>query len=435
MTSTTNAAQARAAAAQVVAQVVAGRYLDRALEEQRAQCRSEDAALIQELAYGTLRWYHRLSGIAKLFLTRPLKSKDADIHALLLIGLYQLRHMRVANHAAVDVTVGATEVLNKGWAKGLINACLRAALRESARIEETIATNDNLRYSHPAWLIAAVRQDHPQTWQRILDANNERPPLTLRVNTQRTTRADYLAQLTAQGLAAHAHPWVESALVVETPVPVEKLPGFSAGLVSVQDAAAQLAAIWLDAQPGERVLDACAAPGGKSAHILERTPAIAELTALDVDADRVERLRAGLARLQLNARTLVGDAVEPSAWWDGTPYDRILVDAPCSATGVVRRHPDIKVRRQADELAQLTDTQARILDGVWPCLKPGGKLLYVTCSLLRAENERLIQDFMQRHPDAVSEALVSGESDSAERQLLPGEDEMDGFYYAGLRKT
>lgn len=432
------AATVRALAARIVTRVlVERRYLDTALEDLRRNTQrveASDWALIQELSYGTLRWYHQLAGIASLFLVRPLKAKDQDLYALLLVGLYQLRATRVPDYAAVDATVAAVNVLKKPWAKGLVNACLRASVREIARVEPALAASEELRYSHPAWLIAAVRRDYPETWERVLAANNERPPLTLRVNTTRISRTDYHALLSARGHRPHPHPQADSALVLDDPVPVEQLPGFREGQVSVQDAAAQLAAAWLDVQPGARVLDACAAPGGKAAHILERTPGLEELTALDIDSNRLQRLRANLARLGLRARLLAGDAARTSQWWDGRPYDRVLVDAPCSATGVIRRHPDIKVRRRPDHLPKLAQTQAEILDGVWPCVAPGGKLLYATCSVLSDENELQVREFLMRHPDAV--ALASGPSaGSIGRQILPGEEEMDGFYYACLRKT
>lgn len=431
------AAYTRAAAARAVAEVLGqGRYLDTALESVRAaHGRSAlEPALLQELAFGTLRWYHQLAGVAALFLARPLKAKDGDVYALLLIGLYQLRHMRVADHAAVDTTVAAADVLNKSWAKGLINACLRAAAREQQRVDLAVMQSEELRYSHPAWFIAAVQREHPQNWQRLLDANNARPPMTLRVNVRRTTRDAYLAQLQASGLSGRAHARAATAIILETPVPVDRLPGFAEGQVSVQDAAAQLAAPWLDAQANERVLDACAAPGGKAAHILEQTPTLAELVALDVDAERLERTRAGMTRLRLDGRLQLGDAREPGSWWDGRPFDRILVDVPCSATGVIRRHPDIKVRRQPQDLAKLTASQAEILNGVWPCLRRGGKLLYVTCSVLPEENETQVQDFLARHPDAVATPLTSTAT-MVGSQILTGEDQMDGFYYACLCKT
>jgi 16S rRNA (cytosine967-C5)-methyltransferase len=426
------AIKARVDAVQVITAVLEGRYLDGVLDELRGGRRDDGTlALVQELVYGTLRWYQRLSGVAALFLARPLKAKDHDLHTLLLTGLYQLRHMRVADHAAVDLTVAAAEALNKRWAKGLINACLRSAMREAERVDATINKYDELRYSHPAWLIDAIKREHPDAWQRVLEANNERPPMTLRVNLRRTARLEYLERLQAQGLTARVHGTVESALMLDTPVPVEQLPGFAEGDVSVQDAAGQLAAVLLDAQPGERVLDACAAPGGKTAHILERTAGI-EVWAVEIEPSRLERLRHGLARLGLTAHALLGDASEPSAWWDGRGFDRILVDAPCSATGVIRRHPDIKVRRRPEEIAKLRQTQARLLDGVWPCLKPGGKLWYATCSVLRAENREQLREFKDRHADAT---LCAAEDGGMERQILPGTEEMDGFYYACLRKT
>lgn len=427
----------RALAAHVITRVLIDRrFLDDTLHELRMQRAGSlrDWALVQELAYGTLRWYHQLAGIAALFLERPLKLKDADVRALLLIGLYQLRHMRIADHASVGTTVGAADALGKPWAKALINACLRAALRESGRIEHALVTSEEMRYSHPAWLIAIIRQQYPNDWRRVLDADNERPPMVLRVNTARITRDECSVLLRNHGLRAEPHARAGDALVLREAVPIDRLPGFQDGLVSVQDAAAQLAAIWLDARPNERVLDACAAPGGKAAHILERTPALAELTAVDPDANRLQRVRANFARLGLLARLVAGDATDPKPWWDGRPYDRILVDAPCSGSGVIRRHPDIKVRRRADDLPKLRRTQAAILDGVWPCLAPGGKLLYVTCSIFAEENELQVRDFLARHPDATvfPERIAAG---AVGRQILPGEDGMDGFYYARIRKS
>jgi 16S rRNA (cytosine967-C5)-methyltransferase len=429
------AAIARAAAARVVARVVVERrYLDTALIEQRRQQPSDasDRALIQELSYGTLRWYHELRGIAELFLTRPLKTKDADMHALLLVGLYQLRHMRIADHAAVDATVEAVSVLGKPWAKGLVNACLRASLRAGGRIDAALDTSEEMRFSHPAWLIAAVRRDYPQAWEGLLNANNQRPPMCLRVNAGRMKRAEYVALLEEKGISASAHPRVNSAVVIHAPVSVERLPGFSDGWVSVQDAAAQLAAVWLDAPPGSRVLDVCAAPGGKTAHVLERTPS-AEVTALDSDPERLALVRENLTRLGLSAHVLAADATEPAQWWDRRPYDRILIDAPCSATGVIRRHPDIKVRRESGDLPKLLDTQSRILDGVWPCLAPGGKLLYVTCSILSEENALQIKRFLARHPDALAQPVEPG-ANLEGKQITTGDEDMDGFFYACVHK-
>lgn len=427
---------ARAIAALAVLRVIRDRrYLETAMEETAApSVDSSVKPLIQELVYGTLRWYHQLAGVANVFVTRPFKSKDADIHALLLVGLYQLRYMRVAAHAAVDTTVAAAEHLGKPWAKGVINACLRAYLRETPRIDELISASEELQYSHPPWLIDALRRDYPDAWIKIVTANNERPPLTLRVNTSRVSRSDYIVELDQHGLSAKAHRSVETAVVVENPVPAEQLPGFREGRVSVQDAAAQLAAVHLDARPDHRVLDACAAPGGKAAHILERTPSLRELTALDADPKRLERVRENLQRLGLSARLRAADATERSAWSDDSTYDRILLDVPCTAIGVIRRHPDIKVRRQPQDLPKLLETQARIFASVWPSLARGGKLLYVTCSVLGDENERQVRNFIARQPGAIVEPLDPGKGRLG-YQILPGDDDMDGFYYARLRKT
>lgn len=431
---------ARAAAARVVVEVaVAGRYLDSALVACFATTRGLDErnqALIQELAYGTLRWYHQVDGIARMFLSKPLAPKDADVHALLLGGLYQLRHMRVPTHAAVSETVAAAAALGKSWAKGLINACLRAALRQSARVDAAIASADTMAYSHPDWLIEAVRREYPGAWHDILHANNQRPPLVLRVNASRTSRTQYLERLHAAGIAARPMAETESGVRLESPMPISGIPGFTDGEVSVQDGAAQLAAVLLDAGPGERVLDACAAPGGKAAHILERCPELAELVAFEPDPERRHKLQQTLARLDLSARVLATNAAVAAQATGPEVFDRILIDAPCSASGVIRRHPDIKLRRRPDDLPRLVQTQAEILDGVWPCLKPGGKLLYVTCSILDQENSVQIEAFLTRqaHAREVDLAPALARRRQHGYQLLPGTADMDGFYYACVEK-
>ena len=435
MTAALDPAQARAIAAQVVHDVVgARRFLDAALSERLALApRAASTALVQELAYGTLRRYHELLAAAALYLHKPLKPKDGDIHALLLIGIYQLRHMRVAPHAAVDATVSAAEALAKPWAKGLINACLRSVLREPERVAAAIDATDESRYCHPRWLIEQIAAAYPERWQAILAANNERPPMTLRVNRRVTDVEGYIALLRAAGMDATPRPLIDSAIVLAEPVPVARLPRFEDGWVSVQDAAAQWAAYLLDPPAGARVLDACVAPGGKAAHLLERTPDL-ELVGVDSDGDRLARVRQNFARLRLGATLLEGDAGEPEGWWDGRPFDAVLVDAPCSATGVLRRHPDIKLRRRPDDLPALTATQARILRGVWPCLRPGGKLLYATCSILPTENQLQMEAFLASHPNAKPESIRAGATDP-DWQILPGEDGMDGFYYACARKA
>ena len=431
----------RAVAAKVLEEVIVhSRYLDTALTQSLAalsHSQSNDAALIQEMAYGVLRWFHQLDAIATVFIDKPLKEKDRDIHLLLLVGLYQLRHMRVARHAAVTETVEAATTLKKIWAKNFLNACLRSYLREQARAQAAVAASSSASFSHPDWLIEEIRRDWPKDWETILAANNERPPMVLRVNRRRETRDQYLARLAQAGIAAKAIPLTDTAVLMDIPVAVSELPGFSQGDVSVQDAAAQFAAVLLDAQPGERVLDACAAPGGKTGHLLEHTPGLAELVALDKEPARVALIEDNLARLGLGAKLIAGDAENPANWWDGRPFDRILADVPCSAIGVIRRHPDIKWRRHPEDLPKLVTTQARLLEGLWPLLKPGGKLLYVTCSILAVENEKQLSAFLVRHPEAheVMLPMSTGRARAVGRQILPGEAGMDGFYYACIRKN
>ena len=431
----------RAVAAKVLEEVVVhSRYLDTALAQSLATLpdnQKNDAALIQEMAYGVLRWFHQLETVAAVFLDKPLKEKDRDIHLLLLVGLYQLRHMRVARHAAVKEAVEAAAALKKIWAKNFLNACLRSYLREEARAQTTVAANPSASFSHPAWLIGEIRRDWPEDWEKILAANNERPPMVLRVNRRRQTRDQYLARLAQAGIVAKAMPVTDTAVLLDAPMAVSGLPGFSQGDVSVQDAAAQFAAVLLDAQPGECVLDACAAPGGKTGHLLEHTPGLAELVALDQEPARVIMIEDNLSRLDLSAKLITGDAANPANWWDGRRFDRILADVPCSATGVIRRHPDIKLRRRPEDLPKLVTTQARLLEGLWPLLKPGGKLLYVTCSILAVENENQLSAFLARHPEAreVMLPMSVGRARVAGRQILPGEAGMDGFYYACIRKS
>jgi 16S rRNA (cytosine967-C5)-methyltransferase len=429
------AGAARASAARAVSAVMAGRSLDVALDAVRAATPSGDMALVQEMTYGTLRAYNQLRFIVEHFLQKTLRQQDQDVLALLLIGLYQLRGMRVPPHAAVAQTVAATKAMRKEWAKALVNAILRGYLREAASLEPPIAADPVLRHSHPAWLLEALQQDWPAQWEAIASANNEHAPMALRVNLQRTTRGKYLAMLTQAGVGAQAGADVDSAVVLARPAGVQALPGFGDGLVSVQDLAAQYAAVLLDAQAGQRVLDACAAPGGKTAHVLERTRDI-DLLAVDIDAQRLARVRENLSRLHLDAKLVVGDAALPDVWWDGRPFDRILLDAPCSATGVIRRHPDIKLHRRPSDIAQLAATQTRLLAALWPLLTRGGKLLYVTCSVLSRENDRQVSDFCALHADARPVELVipSAVPRGAGWQILPGTSGMDGFFYACLQK-
>ena len=429
---------ARACAARVVVRVISGgRSLADALPDvMQSVTDVRQRALIQELSYGTLRWYYQLDALLLQLLQKPLKQRDADVRCLLLVGLYQLTQLAMPQRVAVNETVQATEALKKSWARGLVNAVLRNYQRRAAALEVMDTADGVAKFSHPAWLIERLQHDWPDDWEAILTANNARPPFSLRVNQQRMTRDEYLDELTARSLEAVPLVHVATGLMLRKPVPVESLPGFSEGVVSVQDGAAQLATGLLALEPGQRVLDACAAPGGKTAHILEAGPGIAGLTAIDIDERRMRRIEENLSRLSLHARLLQGDAGKPAAWWDGQGYDRILLDVPCSATGVIRRHPDIKLLRKPEDVATLVSRQSALLQALWPLLLPGGMLLYCTCSVLAAENSGQISRFLEMQADAdeVPIGAAWGRGCQHGRQILPGENDMDGFYFACLRK-
>ncbi|MDX1252727.1 MAG: 16S rRNA (cytosine(967)-C(5))-methyltransferase RsmB [Gammaproteobacteria bacterium] len=432
---------ARTAAAAVLAQIVSqGSSLSTALPPVLAKLRAPaERALAQELCFGAVRWYPRLTVVLDSLLDKPLKARDADVRCLMLLGLYQIIHMRIPDHAAVTETVAAAKTLGKPWASGLVNAILRGFLRDRDRLLFEADRDEAAATAHPAWLLEEIKAAWPDDWRAIIAANNQRPPMTLRVNArqkeQRVRRDDYLAKLAQTGMTASPAPHTTHGVILDQPVDVERLPGFGAGEVSVQDAAAQLAAMLLDVRPGQRVLDACAAPGGKTAHLLELQPDI-DLIALDSDAVRLRRVEENLRRQRLHARVIQGDAALPDAWWDGAPFDRILLDAPCSATGVIRRHPDIKMLRRPEDINALAQTQARILEALWPLLRPGGMLLYATCSILPQENEQQMTRFLATHADAVERVIDAtwGRPVSAGRQILPGEDDMDGFFYSCVQK-
>jgi len=428
----------RAAAVQALVAVIRqGRSLTSALPAAQAPLvEARDRALVQALAYGVLRWYVRLDAILTRLVTRPLRAKDSDVRCALLLGLYEVIYQRTPDHAAVSEAVALAGRLGKPWARGLINGVLRGFLREREAIAAAVDTEPAARLAHPPWLLDALRADWPQDWESIATANNAAPPMTLRVNARRGSREDYLDRLREAGLSARPAPHAAMGLTLDEPCPVERLPGFAEGEVSVQDAAAQLAAELLDARGGERVLDACAAPGGKSAHILERRADLAELVAVDIDAERLAQVEQSLSRLGLSATLRAGDAAEPQGWWDGRPFDRILLDAPCSASGVIRRHPDIKVLRRPADLDALVARQRCIIKGVWSMLRPGGMLVYATCSVLRRENSEQVRRFASQQADATPVAMAAawGHATDAGRQVLPGEDGMDGFFYARLQK-
>jgi 16S rRNA (cytosine967-C5)-methyltransferase len=390
---------------------------------------SRDAALLKAMVYGMLRWHHRLDWQFRSLVGGHKAARDSLVASLVRCGLFQIQFLRVPDHAAVASTVEAARQMGKSSRVGLINAVLRRYLREQDEFEPS-PDHPVAFFSHPRWFIKALQDDWPKRWREVLTANNEPPPMWLRVNARQTTAADYQkALLDCQINARQVAEAGPDALLLEQPVAVEQLPGFAAGRVSVQDAAAQLACGFLDLRPGQRVLDACAAPGGKSAHILERYPDL-ELVALDRSPARLARMQAGLQRLGLSADLRSADAAATRTWWDQRPFDRILLDAPCSATGVIRRHPDIKLLRRPDDIQRARTEQARLLDRLWPLLATGGRLVYATCSVLRAENQVMVAEFLDRTADA----YLPPPGQFSAQQILPGEANMDGFYYACLLK-
>jgi 16S rRNA (cytosine967-C5)-methyltransferase len=426
----------RAAAARAVHDVSAqGRNLDRALEEAAGGFEGRDRAFTRALAYETVRGYPRYAALTRRLLTRPLKRRDRVLADLVAVGLCQLEAMRVPAHAAVKETVAAVRNLGRPAASGLVNAVLRRYQRERSALVETLSSDPEFRWAHPGWLIDRITADWPADREAVLDANNRQAPMWVRVNRRRSSPAAWAASFAAGGGETEPGPAPES-LRLARPVDVGELPGFGDGEVSVQDAAAQLAAGLLDPRPGERILDACAAPGGKTGHLLELAPD-ARVTALDADEGRTARVIDNLARLGVHARVAVADAGRPEDWHDGSAFDAILLDAPCSGTGVIRRHPDIKLLRRPDDVPALAAAQDRLLDALWPLLRPGGRLLYCTCSILREENAVRIEGFLSRHQDACAVSLSGpwGRADGPGRQILPGEAGMDGFYYACLNKS
>lgn len=428
---------ARIAAIQsIVAVLNRGTMLDAALPVAASGLPARDRALAQEISYGVLRWYFRFLPIVDRLLHRPMNAADLDLKVLLMAALHELEHLRTPDHAAVSEAVEGTRLLGKPWASGLINALLRRFQKEREQLMADVLRDPSVRFAHPLWLIRELQRDWPDQWEQILLRSNERPPMDIRLNLGRCPRSRYVQELAGAGIPSRPSALTESGLRLETAVNVQVLPGFERGLVTVQDLAAQLAAPLLDAHPGHRVLDACAAPGGKATHVLELCPEIAELVAVDRGADRVDLLARTLKRLQLSATIIDGDASAPGQWWDGRQFDRILLDAPCSATGVIRRHPDIKVLRQESQLPRLEQLQSGLLQGLWPLLAQGGRLLYVTCSLLRRENDWQIENFTARHKDVrvIPVNAPWGIATARGRQTLPSLDDTDGFYYALLER-
>ncbi|MCU1725572.1 16S rRNA (cytosine(967)-C(5))-methyltransferase RsmB [Pseudomonas sp. 7P_10.2_Bac1] len=427
----------RLAAAKALTAVLNGKAsLNSSLPLQLDKVDARDRGLTQDLAFGTARWYPRLSALANKLLQKPFKAADADVEALLLVGLYQLLYTRIPAHAAIGETVGCADKLKKPWAKGLLNAVLRNAQRESEALLAELEHDPVVRTAHPRWLQKSLKAFWPDQWEAICAANNAHPPMILRVNRRHKTRDQYLQLLVENGVEAQPCAYSRDGIVLAEACDVRSLPGFAEGWISVQDEAAQLAADLLDLAPGQRVLDACCAPGGKTCHILEAEPKLAGVVAVDLEAKRLVRVRENLERLGLSAELIAADGRDTATWWDGKPFQRILLDAPCSATGVIRRHPDIKLTRQPDDIAALASLQGELLDAMWQTLEVGGILLYATCSTLPTENTDVIEAFLARTSGA-RELDIAGEFGIKQphgRQLLAQQGGHDGFYYAKLIK-
>lgn len=428
----------RAAAAHVIAQILATKgSLSSLLPAISAKIADNDRALLQELCFGTCRYYPQLHAYTECLLDKPLRAKDRDVQALLLLGLYQLLHTRIPDHAAIGETVEVTRHIKKPWATNLVNGVLRSFQRDSGRINEFLTENRAFQSNHPAWMEAMISKCWPAQFEQLIAANNQHPPFSLRLNTHKISRDSYLQLLHDSDINAKPTHYSPYGITLEQACDPRRLPHFPEGWLSVQDEAAQLSGDLLQLSPNLRVLDACSAPGGKTGHLLELEPSL-RVTALDADERRLTRVRENLARLGVTADVVYGDGTKPNSWWNGELYDRILLDAPCSATGIIRRHPDIKVLRTPEELDKLGELQQQLLNNLWPLLKPGGILLYATCSIMPKENTRIIEAFLARNKDASCDQLDDvdwGLAQTCGRQLLPQMDGHDGFYYARLRKA
>ena len=419
-------------AAEAIGQVFAGRNLGVVLDSlfsRYSNITPQQRAVAQDLSYGTLRFYGAIQALLDQLLQKPLD--DARLQCLLLVAIYQLQYDKAASHTVVDQAVKAASQSKKTWAKGLVNGVLRNFLRQQTELVANLEGNEFATYSYPAWWITKLKHQYPEDWQSMLEAGNQHPPMTLRVNQRQTSAADFVSKLEAEGVASQA--LGANAVTLDKPIPVDRIPGFSAGEASVQDYAAQVAGYALDLKDEQRVLDACCAPGGKTGQILEL--ADVDLVAVDNDETRIARTQSNIERLKLKATLLIGDAAKSADWWDGKPFDRILADVPCTASGIVRRHVDIKWLRREADIASFTKQQALILPSLWQVLAKGGKLLYVTCSVFQEENQRQIDNFLKTHSDAEQLSLdtpLAGLSLN-NGQLQPSAQH-DGLFYALLQK-
>ena len=437
-------ANTRAVAAKIIAQIMNNHGSLSTLfgSDEMQGLSAVDKAFTKELCFGVMRHFYQLENIAGQLLKKPMRNKDYDILALLLIGCYQILQMRTADHAAVSETVEATKILKKKWATGLINGSLRNLLRNTSKIVSKANNSAESRYNFPEWLMESLQKSWPQQWESIIEASNQRAPMVLRINQRLTSTDEYSQLLTNAEIEFSKHSAAQDSLVLTKAIPVNSLPGFEDGLVSVQDGAAQLAADVADLKPGLRILDCCAAPGGKACHILEREDV--ELVAIELEPNRADMIEDNLERLGLGAQVITCDATATDDWWDGEKFDRILLDTPCSGTGVIRRHPDIKVLRTPKEVEQLQQQQLKLLDSMWELVADNGILIYATCSVLPQENSMLIAKWLKTKTDAKHIPIEANWGNQQEfgRQILPGDsinmdnihNGMDGFFYAKICK-
>jgi 16S rRNA (cytosine967-C5)-methyltransferase len=430
-------ANVRVVAAEAIGQVLRGRSLSAVLPKYSQKVADNDQALFKEMCFGTLRWYPQLQAIVNHLMSKPIKDKEREIQALLACGIYQLMYMRVADHAAINETVAATVKLKRLWAKGLVNAVLRNFQRQQQQIVQQLSKTPEYETAHPQWLVNRLIKAWPMQAPEILAANNLQAPMCLRVNSLRCSRDDYLKLLVDADISASPTQYSDCGILLDKPQDVTELPGFAEGLISVQDESAQLAASLLDVQPGHVVLDACCAPGGKTCHILESEPKLGSLTAIDLEQKRLERCKDNLQRLDLQANLIAADVGAIDQWWDNNSFDRILLDAPCSASGVIRRHPDIKLLRKDSDIENLSKIQSELLEKVWKTLRKGSMLIYATCSVLPQENDQVVAQFLATNNDA---SIIKIEADwgiatDFGRQIFPSAKGGDGFYYSRLQKN
>jgi 16S rRNA (cytosine967-C5)-methyltransferase len=419
-----------------------GRSVNDILANDQHSIQPQHKSLAKQLLFGCLRYFHQLKTISDNLLEKPFKAKDQDLLIIIILGLYQLKYLSTPDHAAISESVELSRSINKKWAAGLINGVLRRYQREADELTQSLSKSLQFQYSHPGWMVKKLQQDWPHEFADLLQQNNIQAPMFIRVNSVKNDRQQYLTKLEQANIAAQPHAVATNALLLEQAVDVMALPGFIDGDVTVQDAAAQLPIELLDLQPQQKVLDGCAAPGGKTTHILQSQPTVA-LTSVEMSARRAEKISQTLSRMQMQCQLKVADITDIDSWWDGQLFDRILLDVPCSASGVIRRNPDIKVHRKVTDIKPLLAIQAEILAKCWALLKPNGILVYATCSVFKDENQHQMNQFLQNHQaetvDLAPEIAAQLASNAQSRasigyQIFPGDNQMDGFYFCGLRK-